>query len=148
MFQDDDSPYFSATLKTTSGYVFGFSTDSFGEISWPIYCTVIKDGETIFPMEEIRLTSEIVSQLKFALIEGGENNEVVAIVEKSTPQVVFAICDLRRQKSGFYSSVRPADLEVMQELLSRLNKTNVGKPLVLPDSVDDEVRVRLKIIQF
>ncbi len=123
-------------LKTKSGYVLDIRADTFMEISRGISCTVMKNGDTIFPLRRIGGTVVKSRELEFALIEA--EDELVAVVEKSAPHVVLAIYDLKNYKSWEDSSV------IGQELLQRLNKTNPEKPFVLRSSIGGMTNLKVQ----
>lgn len=141
---DTDGTYSLVILKTTSGYLFDIRTESFWETAArSILCVGMKDEETVFPLKRIGHTTE-PRELEFDLIEGGENNEVIAIVEKTAPQVVVALYDLESKKYGLYWPGWPKDLEIMEELLQRLNEDNPGELFVLPHDAEDDAELKIQ----
>ena len=141
---DNDKTYSLTTLKTTNDYIFDIRTESFWETAVrSILCVGMKDEETVFPLKSIGYTTE-PRELEFGLIEGGENNEVIAIVEQSAPQVVVALYDLKSKKYGLYWPGWQKDREIMKELLQRLNENNPDELFVLPHDAGDDVELKLE----
>ncbi|MCP4403819.1 MAG: hypothetical protein GY801_41750 [bacterium] len=138
--RDDTCPFERFTLHDV---VFEFSMDCSAEITWSIYCEVLKDGETIFSPTYIGRTG---GGADFELVTGGQDGKMVAVIEKSTPNIVYAVYDLNNHQAGFFhlADVRDEDI---QGLLQRFNTLKKGKPLIWPDEADNDMRSKRRLFE-
>ncbi len=124
---------------TLRDYVFKFEVACSGELSWAVYCKVVKGEEIMFPLTHLgRATGEV----EFKLVLSGEQYELIAIIEKSTPHIVYAIYDLKNHQATIFNLAD--EKENMEVLLQRFN-THQKTPLIWPSSTDDEVFSKLKL---
>ncbi len=134
--QNNNETYSLKTLKTTGGYVVDIRAGRRSDITQPVYCTVMKSKEVIFPLDMIGSTTHS-TVLEFVLIED-ENDEFVAIIEKASPYVILALYDLKEHKSWPSSDPKAGWREeqaIGQKLLHRWNQNRSGKPFVLSGDV-------------
>jgi len=129
-FADESETHSIATLKTKSGYVFDIRIPGFWEVTAPLLCIITKDKETIFSQTTIGYArGRALDKYTFALIESGEKNDLVAIIEQTNPQIVLAIYDLKNHKWWGESEA------VRQELLEKL-KQQTGKSFFWPGETE------------
>lgn len=129
-FADESDTHSLKILKTKGGYVIDIRIPGFSEGTVPLSCTITKDKEMIFYQADIGYARAIsLNKYKFALIESGEEHELVAIIEQANPQIVLAIYDLKNRTSWRKSET------VKKELLERL-KQQTGKPFFWPGEIE------------
>ncbi len=139
---DADDTYLLHTLTTQQGHVVEIRRDCSGEVSETIYAKVLKNGQTIFPLKFLGRTG---GGARFSLIEKGEQQQIVAIIEKATSSIVLAIYDLHTHEAAIYASALEEDQEYRSQLLQRINDHTKGKLFTWPDGADKRDRLRMRI---
>ncbi len=134
----EECPLETLTLRD---YVFEFKEDCSSELSRAISCQVMKDREIIFPLTHLGRTA---GEIEFELVPGGEQHKLVAVVDKVTPQIVYAIYDFNNHQAGIFY-LHDSRKGNIQDLLQRFNKFKKGKLLTWPDSANDEMRMKIRL---
>ncbi len=129
-FVDEEGMYSLATLHSTYGYTLNIRAPVSLNVMVILYCKVIGDGETIFAGRIGYVRPEDLPKLNFLLIQGGENKEVVALVDQANPQIVIAIYDFTKCPSEQDS------YKARAQLLKRLEHF-MGKSFFWPGTFDD-----------
>lgn len=137
--------YSIKTFKINGGYTIDIRTDSNWEISKPIYCRVTKNGELTVSEYLIGGTIGEIKDLHFEVI--GNNKDVFALIEKSSPYVVLAIFNFNDKKYWPFRATTQNNEDTYikgKELLRQLNSDNNEYKYVLstdiPGNVDLKVR--------
>lgn len=84
----------------------------------PVYCEVLANGETVFPMRCIGYTHVSVLPVRFLLVETRARG-VVAVVERATPSVVLCLFDFRSGRAWPHTA-GTWPIEDVKELLKEL----------------------------
>lgn len=126
----EDRTYSFATLRSSHGYKFNIRLPLFAEGAVRLSCKVMIDGQTVFSGRIGYIRASDVRKVKFVLLEGGEDLDVIAIVEQANPQIVIAIYDVKNRLSG------QGNPKVAKQLLKRLEQS-LGQSLFWPGEFDE-----------